>query len=111
MSLFDQFESEGVGSASTFPIGGQRPSDQQKPPLILEQGYVSTRIQQTPALAIFSLDRVQFPFPVVNLVSLAVSSNTLVLVADGGGTPAPKAGQKQRILRIDLGKSDAIDGQ
>ncbi|KAJ3010566.1 hypothetical protein HKX48_007329 [Thoreauomyces humboldtii] len=109
MSLFDQFESDGVGSSSTFPIGGQRPSDQQKSPLILEQGYVSTRIQQTPALAIFSLDRVQFPFPVVNLVSLAVSSNTLVLVADGGGTPAPKAGQTQRIYRIDLGKSDAID--
>ncbi|TPX62294.1 hypothetical protein PhCBS80983_g00536 [Powellomyces hirtus] len=109
MSLFDQFE-DAAAHSNTFPGPSlSKSADQRTVPVILEQGYVSTNVQNQ-SLPIFSLDRVQFPFPVVNLVSLAVSSNILVIVADGrSSSAARKDGQSQRIYRIDLGKSDAID--
>ncbi|KAJ3144566.1 hypothetical protein HDU89_008178 [Geranomyces variabilis] len=105
MSLFDQFED--AAQKSSFPASDNKGAESRSVPVILEQGYVSTHVQSQ-TLPIFSLDRVQFPFPVVNLASLAVASNTLVIVADAAGG-ARKDGSSQRIYRIDLGKSDAID--
>ncbi|KAI9094312.1 Pep3/Vps18/deep orange family-domain-containing protein [Phlyctochytrium arcticum] len=57
----------------------------------------------------FSLDRVQFPFPITHLVALAVANNMLVFVMDSGTSATGKdAASHQKIYRIDLGKSDAI---
>ncbi|KAJ3158697.1 hypothetical protein HDU86_002662 [Geranomyces michiganensis] len=127
MSLFDQFEDASAHSNHAFISGSRKeqPSslaaaaDSRSVPVILEQGYVSTTALQTSQqLPVFSLDRVQFPFPVINLASLAVASNTLVIVADAAATALRKdargggaagAVPPQRIYRIDLGKSDAID--
>ncbi|KAI8823436.1 vacuolar protein sorting protein 18 [Fimicolochytrium jonesii] len=105
MSLFDQFENESTQPSQFAATARRQSTNPPAQPLI---GYVSIR-PQTQLLPIFSLDRVQFPFPFVNLVSLAVSSNILLLVAESGSNSSRKDGAGQRLYRIDLGKSDAID--
>ncbi|TPX64225.1 hypothetical protein SpCBS45565_g06048 [Spizellomyces sp. 'palustris'] len=110
MSLFDQFENDGSIDAEAFAALDRRKQlDTRSTPVILEQGYVSARVENH-TLPMFSLDRVQFPFPIGNLASLAVSNNMLVFVMEHKAHGAGRDGvHTQKIYRIDLGKSDAID--
>ncbi|KAI9017410.1 Pep3/Vps18/deep orange family-domain-containing protein [Gaertneriomyces semiglobifer] len=111
MSLFDQFENERVDDIGA--LTSSRKAQDVVLPVVLEKGYVSAvRESQLQVLPMFSLDRVQFPlnFPVVNILSLAVSNNFLVFAVDNAVPGSGKnPGHGQRIYRIDLGSSDNID--
>ncbi|KAJ3040940.1 hypothetical protein HDV00_010151 [Rhizophlyctis rosea] len=116
MSLFDQFENADVveapvqafapiQTASNPPAGVSQPS---KPaPVLLEQGFVSTAVPSQ-RLPVFCMDKVQFPFPIPKIRAVVVASNFLAVAVEGAA--AGKDGtRQQRILRIDLGKVDAIE--
>ena len=74
----------------------------------LEQGYVSTAVP-TNRLPVFCMDKVQFPFPIPKIRAVAVSSNFLAVAVEGSQM-GKDGSRQQRILRIDLGKVDAIEG-
>ncbi|KAJ3274967.1 hypothetical protein HK104_003995, partial [Borealophlyctis nickersoniae] len=112
MSLFDQFENGDVDvEPASFVTAPRAQAGPDKPPapVLLEQGFVSTGIQNQ-RLPVFTLDRVQFPFHVSNIVAVVVSSNFLAMAVEGPQTGGKDGARNQKILRIDLAAENAIEG-